>query len=88
MSTDLILTDHTIGITDFKASPGEALKSAGEAVAVLSHNRPVGYFVTPKLFAAMRAAFEALEDGEDMKLVAERWKAEHRRAVRVNLADL
>ena len=87
-SVDTVLTDRTIGVSEFKTNPANALAQAGEVVAVLSHNRALGYFVSPRLFSVMRLALDRLEDLEDAELAANRWEAERNRAIPVNLADL
>lgn len=55
--------DLAVSITDLKKNPNAVLKAAEqEAVAVLNHNKVVGYVVSP-------AAWEYVQDlYEDMKL--------------------
>lgn len=51
---DAIYADYTISMSMFKKNPAEVLRTAGEKpVAVLNHNRPAFYMVTPKLFEAL-----------------------------------
>jgi prevent-host-death family protein len=49
-----ILADLSISMSDFKKNPAQVLRTAGEKpVAVLNHNRPAFYMVSPKLFEAL-----------------------------------
>lgn len=51
---DAIYADYSISMSDFKKNPAQVLRTAGEKpVAVLSHNRPAFYMVTPRLFEAL-----------------------------------
>ena len=51
---DAIYADYSISMSDFKKNPAQVLRTAGEKpVAVLNHNRPAFYMVTPKLFEAL-----------------------------------
>lgn len=46
----------TIGVTELRESPTRILKRAEDeeqAVAILNHNKPAGYIVSPKMMAAM-----------------------------------
>ena len=62
---DAIYADYTISMSEFKKNPAEVLRTAGEKpVAVLNHNRPAFYMVTPKLFEAL------VEELSDRDLVA------------------
>lgn len=62
---DAVLADYTVSITEFKKNPAHILREAGEApVAVLSHNKPSFYMVTPRIFEAM------LEELADRDLAA------------------
>ena len=61
---DAILADYSVSISEFKKNPAEILRNAGEKpVAVLSHNRPAFYMVSPKVFEAM------LEEISDRELI-------------------
>ena len=61
---DTIYADYSISMTEFKKKPAQVLRAAGEKpVAVLSHNRPAFYMVSPKLFEAIA------EDMSDRKLL-------------------
>lgn len=59
---DTILSDHSISMSDFKKNPARIVREAGESpVAVLSHNKPAFYMVSPELFEAL---VEELADRE------------------------
>ena len=51
---DTIYADLSVSMSDFKRNPAQVLRAAGEKpVAVLNHNRPAFYMITPKLFEAL-----------------------------------
>lgn len=51
---DTIYADYSISMSEFKKNPAQVLRSAGEKpVAVLNHNRPAFYMLTPRLFEAL-----------------------------------
>lgn len=61
---EVIFSDYTVSMSEFKKNPAQVLRTAGEKpVAVLNHNRPAFYMVTPKLFEAL------LEDVADLELI-------------------
>jgi len=63
--TDVIYADLSISMSSFKKNPAEVLRNAGEKpVAVLNHNRPAFYMLTPRLFEAI------IEETDDRDLVA------------------
>ena len=67
---DAIYADYSISMTEFKKNPAQVLRTAGEKpVAVLSHNRPAFYMLTPKLFEAL---VEELSDRHLVELVRQR----------------
>lgn len=68
--THAILTKQTISITEFKTNPRGALKQAGHYVAVLAHNRPIGYFVTPDMFEKMFKAATIVQNAIAAKHLA------------------
>lgn len=48
---ETIYTKLSISMSEFKKNPAQVLRTAGEKpVAVLSHNRPAFYMVSPILF--------------------------------------
>lgn len=53
---DTIHAPITVGVTELRESPARILKLAEEedqAVAILNHNRPAGYIISPRMMAAM-----------------------------------
>ena len=70
MHLEQILSEYTVSITDLRKAPGDLLKrAAGHTVAILSHNKPAGYIVSPE---AYRAMLEALEDKALGKIIEQR----------------
>jgi len=85
MAMETILSDLSVSMTEFKKNPNEALReSGGQAVAVLSHNKPVFYMVPPDRFEAM---LDAIDDLQLVRVVKERLKQKDR-AIAVTLDDL
>ena len=67
---DAIYADYSVSMSEFKKSPAQVLRTAGEKpVAVLNHNRPAFYMVTPKLFEAL---VEELSERDLVKLARQR----------------
>jgi antitoxin StbD len=67
---DTIYADYSVSMSDFKRNPAQVLRTAGEKpVAVLNHNRPAFYMVTPKLFEAL---VEEMADRDLDNLVRQR----------------
>lgn len=67
---DTIYADLSVSMTDFKKNPAEVVRQAGQKpVAVLNHNKPAFYTLTPKLFEAI---LEELEDKELTELARKR----------------
>lgn len=67
---DAIYADYSISMTEFKKNPAQVLRTAGEKpVAVLNHNRPAFYMLTPKLFEAL---VEELSDRYLVELARQR----------------
>lgn len=67
---DMIYADYSISMSEFKKNPAQILRTAGEKpVAVLNHNRPAFYMVTPKLFEAL---VEELADHDLVNLARQR----------------
>lgn len=67
---DTIYADHSISMSEFKKNPAQVLRTAGEKpVAVLNHNRPAFYMITPKLFEAL---VEELADRDLLELARQR----------------
>ncbi|HIJ96867.1 MAG TPA: antitoxin [Desulfuromonadales bacterium] len=79
---DTIYADLSISMSEFKKNPAQVLRTAGEKpVAILNHNRPAFYMVTPKIFQAL---VEALADRELTELVRHRLEQKER-AVEVDI---
>ncbi len=67
---DTIYADNSISMSEFKKNPAQVLRAAGEKpVAVLNHNRPAFYMITPKLFEAL---VEELVDRDLLELTRQR----------------
>ncbi len=67
---DAIYADYSISMSEFKRNPAQVLRTAGEQpVAVLNHNRPAFYMITPKLFEAM---VEELSDRDLVEIARQR----------------
>ena len=67
---DAIYADYSISMTEFKKNPAQVLRAAGEKpVAVLNHNRPAFYMLTPVLFEAV---VEVLSDYRLVELTRQR----------------
>lgn len=82
---ETIHSQLTVSISEFKQNPGKVVEEAhGQPVAVLNHNRPAFYTVSPELMARMAE----LQDAFAMeKLVKRRLKSVDQ-AVSVSLDDL
>ncbi len=79
---DTLYAERTISMSDFKKNPAQVLRAAGDLpVAVLNHNRPAFYMVTPGLFEAM---VEELAD-RDLLELARRRLADRDAAVEVDI---
>ena len=53
---DTIHATITIGVTELRESPTRILKRAedeNQAVAILHHNKPAGYIISPRMMEAM-----------------------------------
>ncbi|MHB1052780.1 MAG: type II toxin-antitoxin system prevent-host-death family antitoxin [Thiobacillus sp.] len=49
-----VLANRSVSITELKRSPSAVLEQAGsEPVAVLNHNRPAAYLLSPHVYEAM-----------------------------------
>jgi antitoxin StbD len=67
---DTIYADYSVSMSEFKKNPSQVLRAAGEKpVAVLNHNRPAFYMVTPRLFEAL---VEEMADRDLADLVRQR----------------
>lgn len=82
---DTIFADYSVSMSEFKRNPAQVLRTAGEKpVAVLNHNRPAFYMVTPKLFESM---VEELADRDLVELVRRRL-ARKETAIEVDIDQL
>ena len=80
-----ILSEYTVSITELRKAPGELLKqAAGHTVAILSHNKPAGYIVSPE---AYRTMLDAMEDKALGRIIEQR-KGSLRKAKVVKLNEL
>lgn len=85
MTKETILSDLSVSMTEFKKNPNNVLReSGGRTVAVLSHNKPVFYMVSPERYEAMQ---EELDNLQLVRLAKERLKQKSR-AVEVTPSDL
>jgi len=67
---DTIYADLSISMSEFKKNPAQVLRSAGERpVAILNHNRPAFYMLTPAIYEAI---VEELIDRDLNELVRRR----------------
>lgn len=51
-----IHAEITVGVTELRVSPTRILKRAedeDQAVAILNHNKPAGYIISPRMMEAM-----------------------------------
>ena len=80
-----ILADGAVSISELKKNPSSVLNGAnGLPVAVLNHNRVMGYMVPANVYEAM---VERLDELEVVQLVKARLDA-NETPVRVSLNDL
>lgn len=78
-----VLADKAVSVSELKKNPSAVMNGAqGGAVAVLNHNRVMGYMVPAEVFEAM---MERLDDIELAELVRAR---RHETPEAVNLDDL
>lgn len=82
---EVILTDMTISISEFKANPNQAVKDAnGMPFCVLTNNAPAFYVVDPQRWERLQ---DLLEDAALAPIVAKALKRRNS-AVKVPLKDL
>lgn len=80
-----VLADVVVSVSELKKNPSAVLSGAGGAtVAVLNHNRVMGYMVPADVYEAM---IERLDDLELAQVVKARIDA-NETPVRVSLEDL
>lgn len=84
MSMQNILADYTVSMSEFKKNPAQVVRDAGEnPVAVLNHNRPSFYMISPNLFETL---LDELADRDLTSLVKRRLR-EKAKAMDVELKD-
>jgi len=82
---DTLYANLTISMSEFKKNPAHVLRVAEDKpVAVLNHNRPAFYMISPDLFEALT---ERLEDQELYDLIRQRLTRKHE-AVEVDLDSI
>lgn len=78
-----IEADLAVSISDLKRNPAGVMKAAEvQAVAVLNHNKVVGYVISPE---AWDGILESLDDLRSIELAHER---RNQKGVEVSLDDL
>jgi antitoxin StbD len=66
-----VFATRSVSITELKRSPSAVLEQAGsEPVAVLNHNRPAAYLLSPRVYEAMLERLnadlrQAIQEGID-----------------------
>jgi antitoxin StbD len=54
LAMEQVLATRSVSITELKRSPSAVLEQAGsEPVAVLNHNRPAAYLLSPEVYESM-----------------------------------
>ena len=57
-----ILSNRSVSISELKRSPSAVLANANnEPLAILNHNKPTAYLVTPQLYQKLLERFEESE---------------------------
>ena len=84
MSMQNILAEYTVSMSEFKKNPAQVVRDAGEnPVAVLNHNRPSFYMISPILFETL---LDELAD-RDLTSLGKRRLREKAKAMDVELKD-
>lgn len=82
---EVILTDMTISISEFKANPNQAVKDAnGMPFCVLTNNAPAFYVIDPERWERIQ---DLIEDAALAPVVAKAMKKRNQ-AVKVSISDL
>jgi antitoxin StbD len=67
---EVVYADYSVSMSEFKKNPAQVLRTAGEKpVAVLNHNKPAFYMVTPKMFESV---IEKLADQQLLEVALQR----------------
>lgn len=79
---DTIYADLSISMSEFKKNPAQVLRTAGEKpVAVLNHNKPAFYMLSPRLFELL---IDEMTDRDLNELVRTRF-AQKNSAIEVDI---
>ena len=82
---EVILTDMTISISEFKANPNQAVKDAnGMPFCVLTNNAPAFYVIDPERWERIQDLLES----EALAPVIAKAMKKRSQAVKVSLSDL
>jgi antitoxin StbD len=82
---DAIYADLSISMSEFKKNPSQILRTAGaRPVAVLSHNRPAFYMISPSVYEALIDS----ADDRDLVNIARQRLALKDTAVEVNIDEI
>ena len=82
---DAIYADFSVSMSELKKNPAQVLRTAGKnPVAVLSHNRPAFYMITPDLFEAL---VEAMSDRDLVEITRQRLMRKNT-AIAVDIDDI
>jgi len=82
---DAIYADYSVSMSEFKRNPAQVLRTAGEKpVAVLNHNKPAFYMVTPQLFESL---LEELADRGLLQVARQRLAQKHQ-AIEVDVDQI
>jgi antitoxin StbD len=61
-SMEKILSSRSVSISELKRSPSAVLATANnEPLAILNHNKPAAYLITPQLYQKLLERFEESE---------------------------
>jgi antitoxin StbD len=67
---EAIYADLSVSMSEFKKNPAQVLRTAGEKpVAVLNHNKPAFYMITPRIYEML---IEEVADRDLYELVRTR----------------
>ncbi|WP_416423962.1 type II toxin-antitoxin system prevent-host-death family antitoxin [Pseudomonas sp. App30] len=78
-----VLAEMAVSVSELKKNPTAVMNSAeGQPIAVLNHNRVMGYMVPAEVFEAM------MERLDDLDLVEIAKSRQHEKGIPVDLDDL
>jgi antitoxin StbD len=82
---EVVYADYSVSMSEFKKNPAQVLRTAGEKpVAVLNHNKPAFYMVTPKMFESL---IEKLADQQLLEVARQRLSQKHQ-AIEVDIDQI